>query len=215
MDLSADSFIFVVFLGLLWLFLFARDQKTRREMVTIGIIAALFAPIFIFLGRGETGSAVSVLDIVFAFLFAGIAAVIFEAILGKHYRVGLVGKLPVKKSAERWFLRLFLIALAWTWIAIAFLFVLQTSSMQSLIAGGLIVGSYILATRKALFWDAVLSAAMMMAVFFFIYAITVVRSLPDISIFLLNLPAEALIWSATLGFVLGPIYEYARDLRLR
>ncbi len=185
-------------------------------MFVIGVLAIVFTPIYLLLAHQQTSGDVALLDFLFSFLFAGVAAVAFHALFGKRYRVQHKTRLPFKKPAEHWFLQLFLIALTWAWLAIALLFLLHTNSVQSVVAAGLLVGSYMIASRKDLFWDALWSGALMASVFFFLYVATFIRDLHQLSApFFLNIPSDTLLLSATLGFVLGPLYEYVRGFKLK
>lgn len=206
--------VFNLFLGLLWLYLFLRQKSTRVEMLLIGLVAVLFTPVFVTLAEQINGGSFTLLDLVFSFCFAGVAAVIFEVAFGKHYRIGHHARLPFRRPAEHWFAELLLTAVAWSWMTVAFLFVLGMTATQSIIASGLIIGSYILARRRDLFWNAIWSALLMMSVFFLLYAFTVVRTFSAINEpFLLSGPRQALIFFGVMGFVLGPLYEFVRHLK--
>lgn len=215
MPLSPDFLIVNVLLGIVWLYFFLRAKSTRMEMLTIGIVAVLFTPLFLFLGAQQTLGTIGFADIVFSFFVAGISAVIFQAVFGKHYRVRHPLRLFIKKPTNRWFLQLLLIATLWAWLSIFFLLLLKTDALQSVIASGLLIGSYVIASRKDLFWDAIWSAILMMIVFFLLYTIAFLRGLPGTEgPYLLAIPNIALLWAGMMGFVLGPLYEYVRGMKL-
>ncbi|MEK9131057.1 MAG: hypothetical protein AAB429_02995 [Patescibacteria group bacterium] len=211
-----DAFFFDVFLAIVWLFFFLRRRETRQEMVIIGIVALLFSPLFLFLGRQETAGTVAISDLAFSFFLAGIAAVIFEAVFGQHYRIGHHARLSLKNSTERWFLRLMLMAIVWAWLSIILLLVMGTDALQSLGAAGLVIGSYMIASRHDLLWNALWSGLLMAIVFFFVYLLAFIASLPTTTqFFLTSIPADAVTWAITLGLVFGPMYEFVRGFRLR
>lgn len=211
-----DLFFFDIFLAIVWLFFFLRRRETRQEMVIIGIVALLFSPLFLFLGRQETAGTVAVSDLAFSFFFAGIAAVIFEAVFGRHYRIGHHARLSLKNSTERWFLRLLLIVAVWSWLAIILLLVVHTDALQSISAAGLTIVSYIIASRHDLLWNSLWSGFLMAVVFFLVYLMAFVGSLPTTAqFFLTSLPADAVTWAITMGLVLGPMYEFVRGFRLK
>ena len=211
-----DAFFFDVFLAIVWLFFFLRRRETRQEMVIIGIVALLFSPLFLFLGRQETAGTVAISDLAFSFFLAGIAAVIFEAVFGQHYRIGHHARLSLKNSTERWFLRLMLMAIVWAWLSIILLLVMGTDALQSLGVAGLVIGSYMIASRHDLLWNALWSGLLMAIVFFFVYLLAFIASLPTTTqFFLTSIPADAVTWAITLGLVFGPMYEFVRGFRLR
>lgn len=213
---GSQVLIFDIILAIVWLYFFLRLKETRQEMLVIGLVALLFSPLFVFLGRQTTAGIVDLTDFAFSFFFAGIAAVVFESVFGKHYRIGHHARLPLKRPGEQWFLQLMLATILWAWLSILLLFVLKTDALQSIIAAGLVMASYLLASRKDLLWNAIWSALLMAVVFFLVYALSFFYALPTASqSFLITVPFDALIWAMTLGFVLGPMYEYARGLKLR
>ncbi len=208
--------VFTAFLGVMWLYLFLRQTSTRREMVLLGVIAVFFTPVFVALSQQSLGGSLSIFDFFIAFLFAGIAAVIFENVFGKHYRIGHHAHLPFRRPAEHWFAELLLAIIAWSWLSLLLIFLLQTSPSQSIVAAGLVIGSYIIARRRDLFWNAIWSAFLMAGVFYLLYLLTFARTLgvgETVTPYLLSVPKDALLFSGVVGFVLGPLYEFVRNAK--
>lgn len=227
------SFLFLnLLLTVVWVFLFLRDRSTRLEMVVIGATAAIFTPMFVFLnlpalpsdGLATTYAVVRVADLLFSFLFAGIAAVLFEAVFGKRVRVRMQLFSKKKGAADVWFIQLFLTVTVWAWATVFFVFVLETTALQAMVAGALFIGSYMIAVRKDLFWDAIWSALLLATVFFLLYEITYAKETIEFAHtwwlaspsgrLIGHTPLEALLWAAAIGFVLGPLYEFVRGFRL-
>lgn len=212
--IAPTLFVFTAFLGILWLYFFLREKATRHEMLLLGVVAAFFTPVFTTLAEQTLQGTLSILDFLIAFFFAGIAAVIFESIFGKHYRIRHHAHLPFRRPAEHWFAELLLSAIAWSWLSLALLFILKTTPLQSLIVSGLIIGSYIIARRRDLFWNALWSGFLMAGVFYLLYVLSFARNLKDLtSPYLLDIPGDAILFAGVVGFVLGPLYEFARNLR--
>ena len=233
MSLTATFISFEIILAVIWLFLFIRSRETRIEMITIGTLAVLFTPMFLFLNlqafpssTGSSAAALTILDFLFSFTFSGIAAVIFQSIFKKHYSSLKKGK-KAKKNAvsDKWFIHMFIVVTIWAWITLLLIFLLQLTPFQAVVVASLLVGSYMISARQDLLWNAIWSGLLMALVLFVLYEISFFRyakTLQDSALsgtggseqFISSVPVEALIWAASMGFVLGPLYEYVRNIRL-
>ncbi len=214
--LSPNMLVFTVLLGICWLYLFLRRKETRFEMIAIGVMTTLLTP----LSLGTRGA----FDFAFSFFFAGIAAVAFQQIFGKSYGVRRKRTAP-RKAASGWFLRLFLLTIAWTWSALLLTYLLEVSTWQAIVVSALFVTSYVIAHRRDLLNDALASGLLMAVIIFVLYEIAFYQDTGDVmngiwndlslsDRFLLSTPLPIIIWSAAMGFALGPLYEFVRGWKL-
>ena len=199
MPVTPNILMMTIFAVLFWLFFFLRQKSTRTEMLVIGGLTLVFSPLF----------ARNVAEVIFSFAFAGIAAVIFQQVLGKRYRQRLVFPFKRIKPGQSWFLRLFLLALIWSWLAVFFVFVIGTQAWQGAVIAGLFLGSYIISIRRDLFFDALMSAGLMTIVLLALYGLASFRNPTGVP-----LTGQSILFAATVGFVLGPLYEFARNIKL-
>ena len=214
---------------ILWVFLFVRSQPTRREMILIGLLGMVFTPVIYLLNADALSATVaptiSVGHFLFSFVFAGCAAVIFQEVLGKRYRTRRTFSLKRHMQDAHWLVTIFILTVTWAWLSVLFVFLLSTTAFQGLVISALFIGMLIVSLRHDLLADAILSAVLMSIVFFLLYEVAFFENGPVISSewwgvtslperFVASVPLEALIWAAATGFILGPLYEYARGLRL-
>ncbi len=217
MPISPEALVFLFLLTAVFIFLFIRRKSTRTEMLIMGGIVAVLTPL--------SGSARSIVDLVFSFLFAGIAAVIFQQILSKHYSKRRSISLPIKTD-NPWFLRLFILMVSWVWFALFLIYVMQTSSWQALVISALFIACYVIAIRRDLFVDAIWSGLLMTILLFVLYEVAYFRTVSELTPyswiseslsqqFIGSAPSSVLIWAAAMGFALGPLYEYVREFNLK
>ena len=220
--------VLLILFTIFWVFLYARSRSTRREMLIIGLLGFILTPVIYFLNAQTLGFDDLTIDLshfLFSFLFAGVASVIFHELFGRKYRRRK--ELFFKRHLQdaHWLLHLFILVGGWAWGGVLFVFLLQTSAFQGLIVSALLVGMIVIATRHDLVWDALWSGLLMMVVFLLLYEIAFFKRGPVVSSewwgmtnlqerFISSVPLEAIIWAAVTGFVLGPLYEYARGLKL-
>ncbi|MFA6522087.1 MAG: hypothetical protein WCT24_00645 [Patescibacteria group bacterium] len=214
-----------------WVFVFVSLKELRREMLVLGGMVAFLFPLMLVLGtHGEkiafTFSRVTIADFLFAFFLAGLAGTLFHVIFGKHYH-----RLPYRlrrkpreeeSHAQFWFLRLFGLLFAFLW-AIAFLVVtLPLPLPYAALLVAAILAMLMVANRHDLLldciWSMVLTTivvfiAASMASYFAEIDFTIAPLLSNTTLW--NIPVDLLIWSATFGLALGPLYEYIRRFDLR
>lgn len=221
--------ILLALFTVVWVFLFIRAEPTRREMLLIGLIGVLFTPVIYLLNAESlattTAPTIGIEHFLFSFVFSGCAAVIFQELFGKKYRARKTFFLKRHLEESHWLVTLFLLMVAWAWTGVLFVFLLDTTAFQGLIVSGLFIGMIIVSVRRDLLFDAIWSGLLMSAVFFTLYELAFFQNGPVISSewwattslperFVASVPLEALLWAAATGFILGPLYEYARGLKL-
>lgn len=221
------SIIFFV----IWLVLFLFSNETRREQIIMSIVGLVLSPGILLIAAydyrqmvSEDVSAVGIEDFLFAFSFFGIAAVIYQILIGKHAHK-IRGTRYEMKHLGHWIGHLLLILGLWTFAALLLIHVFDLSSIQALVVGGLLVGMYIIADRHDLTMNALLSGLFMAALVFIVEQIFFVRLFPidaasfwqfeALSGFIIGgIPLEELMWAAVVGFTIGPLYEYLRRYQL-
>lgn len=221
------SIIFFV----IWLALFLFSNATRREQLIMSVVGLVLSPGILLIAAydyrqivSDEVSAVGIEDFLFAFSFFGIAAVIFQALVGKHAHK-IRGSRYEMTHIGHWVGHLLLVLGLWAFAALMLIHVFSLSSIQALIVSGLLVGMYIIADRHDLTMNALLSGLFMAALIFTVEQLFFIRLFPleaatfwqwdTLSGFIIGgIPLEELMWAAVVGFTIGPLYEWLRKYRL-
>ncbi len=157
-------------------------------------------------------------NIIIGFCLGGIAAVIYHVIFHKHFKHEKKGtrKHPEQPRSAFWLSNIMIILAVWYFIAVFLAFVFNINPIKTLIVGGIMVGIYIIADRKDLLADALLSAIFIAAFIFILENLFFFRFYPNVPAEILfgTVPVEEIAWAATIGFALGPLYEYSRRILL-
>ncbi len=228
------SFLYVsLVLVLIWLALFFFSKGTRREQIIMSVVGLCLTPAAILVAsldyRNQATIAqpiISIEDLLFGFALFGIAAVIYQAIFGKHAERTAVPRPKRMASMFRWAAELVLILCLWISISVASLVIFHLTSIQSVIVGGLLIGIYMIASRKDLLTDALLSGLFVAILIFLTEQLFFVRLFPEAAaeywntkslsgISLAGVPLEEVLWSGIVGFTIGPVYEYVRRWKLK
>ncbi len=220
--------LFIVWLG----FLFA-SKETRKEQLLMSLVGLFAAPGILliasanYLQVGLEGTiAIGIEDFIFSFSLFGIAAIIYHVLLGKHAHKLRGQRFHLKNKAAHWFAHLILILTLWAFVALMFIHVFSLSTIQGFIIGGLLIGIYIIADRHDLLLNALLSGLFTAFLIILVEHIFFLRLFPNVlghvspwhtinNILLVGIPAQELIWAATVGFTIGPMYEWLRRFELR
>lgn len=219
------TFIAISILVVLWAVLFVASRETRREMLIMSLIMMIATPGALYLASGDYRAG-TMLDEVFipidsfilAFTLGGLAAMVYHFLLEKKFSTFRDKKREqVTPDLAHWIAHLVVLFGIWGFIAVFLTFVFAMNPVHSLIVGGVMVGLYIVADRKDLLFDALLSAVLMAGLVFILEQIFFVRFYPEITaeLYFGSVPLEEIAWAATIGFTFGPLYEYARHLKLR
>lgn len=221
------SIIFFV----LWLACFLFANETRREQLIMSVVGLVLSPGILLIAAydfrqivSDEVAAIGIEDLLFAFSFFGVAAVLYQAILGRHAHK-LRGSRFEVKHAGHWLAHLLLVLGLWAFAALLFIEVFDLASIHSLIVSGLLVGMYIIVDRHDLTMNALLSGLFMAALIFVVEQIFFVRLFPidaaafwqfnALSGFIIGgIPLEELMWAAVVGFTVGPLYEYLKGYRV-
>lgn len=224
------AFLFVsLALLIIWVLLFVVWEQGRREQVIMSLVGLVLSPGALILASrdaeqlsGATSSMVGVEQFLFSFCLFGIAAVVYEALLGKHLHK-LKGSRYQIEHAGHWLLHLVLVLWLWMLAGLVLVHVFTLSSVQAMIIGGVFVGIYIVADRHDLLLNA-LASGLLVAMLVFVLTVTFLSGLmansaviwagDAFTTFLLaGVPLEELLWAGMVGFTIGPMYEWLRRYR--
>lgn len=226
--LIASLVLFVV-----WLALFLFSNTTRREQVIMSIVGLMLAPgVLVIVANdyrnivSDTVAGVGLEDLLFSFSLFGVAAVLYQALLGRHAHKLKGERLRHAHPAVHWYAHLLIVLGLWAFISLLLIHVFELASIRSLIVGGLMVGIYTIADRRDLLLDALLSGLFTAILVFLTEQIFFARLFPDavasfwrfdeMSLFLIGgVPLEELLWAAVVGFTIGPMYEWLRRYELK
>lgn len=227
------SFLLVALLMfLVWLTFFLFSDETRQEQLVMSIVGLVLSPGILIIAAtdyraiiSETASAVGIEDLIFAFSFFGVAAVIFQVLVGQHAHK-IRGERYKTEHLGHWIGHLAIIFGVWAVVTLTTVYVFDLTSVQAFIIGGLMVGMYVIADRHDLLMNALVSGFFMASLIFLLENIFFVRLFPldagsfwqfdNLSPLLLGgVPMEELVWAGVAGFTIGPLYEWLRHLKLK
>ncbi|MBI4437958.1 hypothetical protein HY631_03350 [Candidatus Uhrbacteria bacterium] len=228
-----SSFLLVsLVLFAIWLMTMLFWEETRREQVVMSIVGLVLSPGILLLvasdyrRAAESGaSAIGIEDLIFAFSLFGISAVIYQALIGRHAHKLHLSRFDPSHPTH-WVGRLILVLGLWAFASLLLISVFALSTIDALIAGGLLLGMYIIADRHDLLVNAVLSSLFTAALVFITEQLFFVRLFPAdaaafwqwdaVSSFVVGgIPLEELVWAAVVGFTIGPMYEWLRQYKIR
>ncbi len=213
----------IIFLSV-WLLLFFTRKDLRREMLTMSVIGAVFAPaalIFLpdywypdhILGNFHLG----IEDYLFAFAIAGIGGVIYEATFGKSHTLCECRKRDQKD--------LLIIAVIAAIILLGLTLIFKLNSIYSNYAAFVAIFGFIVFFRRDLLWQSLISGLMVALLMFLFYEVWIAIypgiithwwKLQNISgILVLGVPLEEIIWGFSWGIAGGSLYEFVRGIGLK
>lgn len=226
--LIASLVLFIV-----WLALFLFSHTTRREQMIMSIVGLVLAPgVLVMVANdyrhivSDTVAGVGLEDLLFSFSLFGVAAVLYQALFGRHTHLLKGERLRHSHPAVHWYALLLIVLGLWAFVSLLLIHVFELASIRSLIVGGLMVGIYAIADRRDLLLDALLSGLFTAILVFLTEQIFFSRLFPDasaafwrfdeMSLFLIGgVPLEELLWAAVVGFTIGPLYEWLRRYELK
>jgi hypothetical protein len=227
------SFLIVsLVLFVVWLVIFLFSGETRREQLIMSIVGLVLSPGILLIAAydfrqivANEVAAIGIEDFLFAFSFFGVAAVIYQVLIGKHAHKIRGSRYEVKHLGH-WVGHLLLVLGLWAFAALLLIHVFDLRSIQGLSIGGLLVGMYVIADRHDLTMNALLSGLFMAALIFIVEQIFFVRLFPidaasfwqfeALSGFIIGgIPLEEIMWAAVVGFTIGPMYEWLKRYEVR
>lgn len=220
-----QTFLFAsLALFVLWLILFFTSHKTRKEQIIMSIVGLFSTPAILLVASqnfefisGDIPANIGIEHFLSSFSLFGIAAIIYHTLTGLH-----LGKMKTKNvhlllKRVHWTGRLFIILGIWCALSLLLTNLLFITTIQSLVVGGLFIGIYMIADRHDLFYDAVVSAIVVAALVFVIEEWFSIRLFPTVSegfnqmkLLASVMTVDDLLWALTIGFTIGPMYEWLR-----
>lgn len=198
----------LIFLAALWLVFCILFRDLRREQILTSIAAATLFPILTATVYANGPSDHLLMRILLLFFASGISSIIYHIIFGQYYLKTPRHLVHHKKTEEMW---------AWKWTGLIFiamwttlLFAYIWPSLPTYILfllTALLFCAYYAVARQDLLFDALMSAGLMIAIF---AMVDLVLGGISGSVFGIELYLHA----AGLGLFFGPLYEFARNLRL-
>jgi hypothetical protein len=228
------SFLIVsLVLFVVWLIFFLFVTQTKREQLIMSVVGLVLAPGVLLVVANDyrnmisdTMSGVGLEDLLFSFSLFGIAAVIYQALVGKHAHKIKGERFRHPHPAVHWYVHLVLVLGLWAFVSLLFMDIFELASIRALIIGGLLIGVYVIADRHDLLLDALLSGLFTALLVFLTEQIFFARLFPEavnqfwrfdqMTTFLIGgIPLEELLWAAVVGFTIGPLYEWLRRYELK
>lgn len=223
--------IIVFSLSLVWFLIIVIKPELRREMLILGTFSLFLLPLAFTVNEGFGSNApgafveLSLMDLIFSFVLAGIAGGIFHTIFGKHYhRLPKIKPMVRTKEpfAQFWFIRLFLAFMVFTWGVVLLSFLFGLNIATATLFSSIVVALYILSSRKDLLIDSLVSALLTGFIVFIAAWIASSFSAIDFTISpisststFLAVPIDLLLWSGAIGLAIGPLYEFIRRFELK
>lgn len=230
---SMTSFLLVSLLFfVIWIAFLLFSEETRHEQLVMSAIGLVLSPAVLIMAvtdfraiATEPAAIIGVEDLIFAFSFFGIAAVIYQVLIGKHAHKIRGPKYEVH-HAGHWFAHIILVLGLIAVTSLLLIYVFDLSSVKAFAIGALLIGMYVVADRHDLLMNALVSGIFMASLLFLLEQLFFVRLFPveagqfwqfdQLSPLLLGgVPMEELMWAAIAGFTVGPLYEWSRHLRLQ
>lgn len=230
----APSLLLALALFLLWVALFVRSASTRREQLGISILGLLLSPgilLFSLLSDVERSSQlvpsmVGLEDFLTTFSLCGIAAVAYQVFFNRRRQA--LPKRDKRRALTKtpWPLHIVLLLSLWILLCAVLLILFKATPLSAALVSGLLIGMYMLMHRHDLLVDALLSGLFLAVLIFVLEYFFFVRLFPEYagafwqwnprgSFLIRGVPLEELLWAATIGFTLGPLYEFVKGYRLK
>jgi hypothetical protein len=227
----SDFLLTSLALFLVWLGFLLFGHQTRREQMIMSLVGLVLSPAILLVVAVDFRSVITygalsigIEDLIFTMSLFGIAAVIYHILLGKHVHKMRGDRVRIGHPVAHWFAHLLILLGIWAVISLLLIDVFDVSSIRAIIVGGLLLGTYMIADRKDLLLNALVSGLMTAVLVFIVEQIFFVRLFPDAvagfwqytttrAFVIGNIPLEEILWAAVVGFTIGPLYEYVRHLK--
>ena len=214
---------------MVWLFLFLRRKDLRHEMlvmsvlswVWIGVAYLMFSPyiadtVWVPDTVFRIYKGVCLEDAIYTFFFGGIAAVLYEEVLGKkHFK---------KFRKENKFMHYALFPIILFLTTLVGIYVFNINFFHTTYIGFLLSALLIFFIRKDLFWHAILSGIFLGILYFVVIAFIFIPLFPGIiqrwyhlsslsNMLVWGVPFEEILWAFFYGLFIGPCYEFIIGLK--
>lgn len=199
----------LLILTFIWCAFFAAFRDLRREQMISSLFASAIFPV-VFAYATQTVPTTLLLErIAFLFLVGGLSSVIFHIAFGQYYLKTPRHLVSKRKHAQTWIWNMLaiLFGAAWTMVIFSLLWPSLSAGWIMLLTGG-VFALYYAIYRHDLLFDALMSAFLMVALFAMVDLVMSSAALP-------LLTKDVYLQAAGLGLFFGPLYEFARNIRLR
>lgn len=216
-----SMFLYVsIALFIVWAALILFCGRTRKEQLIMSVVGLVLAPaILLIVVSPESGTpaiAIAVEDWLFAFSFFGVAAVAYEAVLGKRLSPVPPIRKHIKHPTFAWAVRLIFIMTLWSFISVTSVLFLEIPQNRGVLVGALLIVVYMIAARKDLLLNALVSGLCMAGLVFLFEQLVYLHLFPGVATGAFMIYGQAgrdLFWSLLAGSAVGPLYEYVRRLK--
>lgn len=223
----SSFFLASLVLFIVWLVVLLFSSPTRKEQLIMSVVGLVLAPgvLSAMIGdyrrlAGTNSGMIGFEDLLFSFSLFGIGAVIYHALIGAHAHKWKGARLVHPHPVVHWLAGLIIVLSLWAFISLLLLSVFDLTSIRALIAGGVMIGIYVIADRHNLLFNALLSSVFTVVLLFLVEQLFFVRLYPEaaalywntgnIALLIGGIPLEELMWAAVVGFTIGPLYEWLR-----
>lgn len=206
--MSMENTLALVIIGIIWFVLFFLFPLLRREQIVSSLFASALFPILSIIASSRAAGIPTLTELIFLFFIGGVASIIYHIIFGQYYLQTPKQLMGHKKEEQH---------IAWKWIGAFFgitWLMITLSLMIPNASGGVIIlltGSgvalYILAAKRDLFFDALMSAALMIVLFAAVEIVITGQAI-------IGIQSEIYLKTAGIGLILGPLYELVRNTSL-
>lgn len=214
----------------IWVFVLLLSEETRKEQIIMSLIGLVLSPAVLLLAASGDRSwdgflSVGYDDFLFSFALFGVAAVIYQAVTGKQTKPIKRRRRRLKNRKLHWLARLLILAGIWLFISLLANLFFEIYLGQAFIVAGLLIGMYVMIDRRDLMINGLFSGAFIALLIFFLEKVFLLRLFPEAPFSLwpiepamaslAGVPLAEIVWAAIVGFTVGPLYEYVRQLKLK
>ncbi|MFH1404972.1 MAG: lycopene cyclase domain-containing protein [Patescibacteria group bacterium] len=221
-----------IILFIIWLVVFFLSKLTRKEQILMSFIGLILSPGALYLAHQDyrasylgLAASIGIEDLLFAFSLFGLAAVAYQALLGKQAKPVGRARHKIQNPALHWGTHLLIIFSLWIFVSLLSLILFAVTSVTAFVIGGVMIGIYIIADRKDLLYNALFSGLIIAILVFLIEQLFFVRLYPQAAaifwqfddaygLVLGGIPLLEILWAGVVGFTVGPLYEYVRNWKL-
>ncbi|MBI5369810.1 hypothetical protein HZA85_01275 [Candidatus Uhrbacteria bacterium] len=222
-----------LFLFIIWIAFLLFSRSTRKEQIFMSFVGIVLTPAILLMATGDyqnmmvsSTASIGLEDFLFAFSLFGIAAIIYQVVLGKHLHRIKGERLRHAHPAAHWYIHLVIVLGLWVFASLVLIDVLELVPLQALIVSGLLIGMYVIADRHDLLLDGLISGLLTVVLVLIVEEVIFLRlfasggiGLQTVSKMIMpfagGLPAQMIIWTALVGFTIGPLYEWLRHYELK
>jgi hypothetical protein len=212
-----------------WLFLYFKRKDLRHEIFAMSFlswvwIGIAFLPFVNYIADTvwvpdtifQIHKGVCIEDAMYTFFFGGIAAVLYEEVLGKKHL-----KRYRKKNNFIHFVLFPIVLFVVTFIGI---YIFKMNFFYTTYLGFLISALIIFFLRRDVFWHAILSGVFLSLLYFIVIAFIFLPLFPGVvqrwyqlshlsNVFVAGVPIEEILWAFSFGLFMGPCYEFILGLK--